>query len=737
MVLDPYSFCPGGRDKKVRFCCSDMLKEIEQIKQMLENNQTGACLAFIETLEKNHPDRACLTATKLFLYRAEGKIQETIQVAKNFYEKEPENPIALSEFAIALAVTNSNPKLTISVLIDGFEHSPQGIIHSTVLDAALNVGICLLYQGIAVPVIALCNQLKSFPNVKNSVSNLLARIYEMTELPLPLREITFDSNCPDQFPQKQEFMEAVKLISQMHWKKALAKLEALTQYDSDWYTIWYNVAVLRFWLLENLEGCEALKKYAALLDKHSKEAVPEKIVDVETLRILMTENALGDQIQVLHFTYKIDNANTVAETLLSNPLFSPIPVDSFKEESNNLPPPQNAFLLIDRPLPPHGTPVTINNVPLQLATILVFGKETDRDARIEVSEIWESDRLKVEHVFKETLGSLVSESLQTHVLYTISKSNTMIRPRFIVNMDMLNNESLDKDLLNREFSIFINRIEKEYFEQIFIDRWCKLPFGLFDGKTPNEIANDPAYRVRLLGVIQVLELMFENDLADEVSNLLRKKLGLPTNDTIITPAGSDKEIEEYLKKYAVWHWHRFEAEKLPAAFLIYAFQIVAMMKELRAARKFALELLNRPANTIPIPIRGLAFKILIIIEQNANRFDTALEWIEKAKQETGLDTSVFYLDEIQIRLTLGQLKEFNEAVNYLVTNYSQNENVMRTLQSLLHHFGILNPDGTPNDSLIKRMQNSQTDLSLEQTKIWTPDNMTPNTNPTKLWTPEG
>ena len=33
MALDSYSPCPGGRDKKIRFCCPDLLKEL-QSKQL-------------------------------------------------------------------------------------------------------------------------------------------------------------------------------------------------------------------------------------------------------------------------------------------------------------------------------------------------------------------------------------------------------------------------------------------------------------------------------------------------------------------------------------------------------------------------------------------------------------------------------------------------------------------------------------------------------------------------------
>ncbi|MDR2440149.1 MAG: hypothetical protein LBE12_12385 [Planctomycetaceae bacterium] len=720
MALDPYSLCPGGREKKIQFCCSDMIKEIEQIEQMFETKQYNACLELIESLEKNHPDRACLTVAKLSVYRAENKWQEALQLAKVFYEKEPENPIAASEYALALAMNGNNFRLAISVLIDGFEHSPQGITHSSLINSALRIGSCLLLQGLAVPAIAISHQLKRFPTVQNLANELLFRASSMVELPILLRDMVFDYSCPDQFPKKQEFMDAMELIDQMRWKKALAQLESLTQYDTAWPAIWRNIAVVRFWLLDNIQGCDALKKFTAL-----PNTPPEDAVDAEAIRIFMTENILGDQIQVLYFEYEINDANTVYEKLASNPIFFPITLDRSEKGTIKDVPPQNGFLLLDRPVSPPETPITLDNVSTQLAIILVFGKGTNQPARMIVTELCSSDRLKVEHLLKETLGDWVTKLSFTQVIHTVSKSKMMIQPRFVLSV---------------ESAADSKKLARDYFEHIFINRWCKLPFGLLDGKTPNEAALDPVYRIRLLGIIQVIEFWLEENDADEINDLLRKKLNLPTDKTIVIPPGSDEEMMATLENYPVWRWHRFEVEKLPTAFLIEGFKIVTTMQEHRAAQKFAQELLNRPINTIPFPVRELAFEILILIAQNINQYDTALEWIEKAKKEAALNNSpdaVFFLHEIPIRLVQGQIQKFQDIVNYLVTNYSQDEKIMTLLRNVFVQFGIMNSDGTPNNSIIQNvLQTTQTNLSPEINKIWTPESVTKDNNRTKLWIPE-
>ena len=56
-ALDPYSPCPCGTGKKIKFCCPDLIHELSEIQSMLEGGQRQACLDYIEWLEKKHPEQ--------------------------------------------------------------------------------------------------------------------------------------------------------------------------------------------------------------------------------------------------------------------------------------------------------------------------------------------------------------------------------------------------------------------------------------------------------------------------------------------------------------------------------------------------------------------------------------------------------------------------------------------------------------------------------------------------------
>ena len=66
-ALDPYSYCPCGSGKKLKFCCQDLAAEMQRIHEMLEGGQRAAALEYIESLEKKFPDRADLVTTKALL----------------------------------------------------------------------------------------------------------------------------------------------------------------------------------------------------------------------------------------------------------------------------------------------------------------------------------------------------------------------------------------------------------------------------------------------------------------------------------------------------------------------------------------------------------------------------------------------------------------------------------------------------------------------------------------------
>ena len=67
MAVDPYAPCPCGSGKKVKFCCSDLVGDIEKIHRMIEGDQPRAALRHAEQTLAKHPGRASVLDLKATL----------------------------------------------------------------------------------------------------------------------------------------------------------------------------------------------------------------------------------------------------------------------------------------------------------------------------------------------------------------------------------------------------------------------------------------------------------------------------------------------------------------------------------------------------------------------------------------------------------------------------------------------------------------------------------------------
>ncbi len=100
MPIDHYSPCPGGTGKKIKFCCADLLPELEKIDRMVEGEQYVACLDHVNLLDAKTPGRPCLLAWKLTLEQITGQRETAAATLASFIAQHPNNPIALAETAL-------------------------------------------------------------------------------------------------------------------------------------------------------------------------------------------------------------------------------------------------------------------------------------------------------------------------------------------------------------------------------------------------------------------------------------------------------------------------------------------------------------------------------------------------------------------------------------------------------------------------------------------------------------
>ena len=103
MPVDPYALCPCGSGKKLKFCCSDLVGEIEKIHRMIEGEQPRTALRHVEQTLATHPNRASLLDLKATLEMSLGELDAARQTVSQFVAAHGDSPTAHACEAILLA----------------------------------------------------------------------------------------------------------------------------------------------------------------------------------------------------------------------------------------------------------------------------------------------------------------------------------------------------------------------------------------------------------------------------------------------------------------------------------------------------------------------------------------------------------------------------------------------------------------------------------------------------------
>ncbi len=150
---------------------------------------------------------------------------------------------------------------------------------------------------------------------------------------------------------------------------------------------------------------EALRKYAAL------DVSPDDAVEAEALAQLFTKDEAAGQVDEVSLKYTVVNAETAQEKLAADRRLERIPFGSPRLDRTEQAAPRRCSLL-DRPVPASGKDITRDQIPDQLGQLLLFGKQTDREARLELltsPRIFPSGRKFCRSVRRRT-GAVASET---------------------------------------------------------------------------------------------------------------------------------------------------------------------------------------------------------------------------------------------------------------------------------------------------------------------------------------
>jgi tetratricopeptide (TPR) repeat protein len=689
MPIDPYSPCPGGTGKKIKFCCSELVGDLEQLERLTEGQQYAAALAEVEKLSQRYPGRACLMAHRTRLQLATKKFAEAAAGSMAFLEACPDNPVALGQAAVTEAVVGrmqeamalfdkARDKASENASDSAGEEVPQDLLRTaqTLVQAAAQTGHPGCAQGIVEWLID-----KSLGTEEER--QVLASIVGSAGVPPALRtKLSFEASPADS-PYRFEFESAIKAAAGWRLSKALAAFRSLNAVAGESPELFTNIAILCEMLARPYEASEAWLAVARL-----RSGTPDDAVEATGRAIAMETEADPDRSPGVKITSIFATLPTAAgETgggieLLEDKLrhdgrFDVSTFDRSAWVSRGAAPPHSVWRVYAPSAT--GTQPGSEHPDRLLASLMIFGRQTDREPET-VLQGFEPDVAEAKPVVEQLLGCTFAAAAETggRRLPTISPTAWLQNTQFRVNPAELSKEptaaggpSVVDRLLARQRQAVWDR---------FLAVWPETPLPELLGKTPRQAAaesgKEPARRVEAL--ISEGEAASRQPEVSAAWTAVRGIVGLPSP----APIRSAQPLEEV----PPLRWHRVVLDGLPIDQLRALFLTSLDAGFDPAAARAALAIVARP-DAEPQD-RWEAYGLL---EDRAATSLEKLEIIGKLRalaKELGANDGMLDVAELRVLLSRADEPGIMRLLNHLQREHARDQKVIAALAEVLGEAGV-------------------------------------------------
>jgi hypothetical protein len=718
MPLDPYRLCPGGTNKKIKFCGCDkeVLGDLNRIIDAIDGEQRAAALGHANRSLEAHGNRACLLTLKGTVQLQMQDFEGLAKTTETFLEKHPDNPVALGMSAIGAAVQRES-RLAITQTQRALQKA-DGKLPGIVYSAIGIVGRRLFESGDILAAMGHFLLQMGFSGQRDKQPiELLSAMYASNRIPLLLKRDLLLEISPSAGISPGEFNAALELAAVGRWAESCARFYNLAVKHPTEPALVKNMAILQGWLGDEQAAGQSWRKYAGL-DGVDLELAVESEALAQMLVFADTED---HQIDEVTHTYPVTDGDQVLERLLSEKHIAHMPVDLQQMATEESPPPKAAFWLLDRGLPTATEGLQFHEVPNVLGEMYVYGKQTDREARVEFVSVKTTDFEAKLQKLKDLLGEFGGRLEKEETTGQVSATSAALTWQW----------RLPDNITVEQRQQLIEQKRRD----VNLNVWPQTPLRELEGKRPAEVAADPAFRVRLLGAILLLDTAAEQSRAQFDYNELRAKLGLPLAEDL-DPASLD------VMQLSPVRLGRLPAEKLDDETLTQAFTRAFMYRTTRPLRRLGLEMVARES------LQGKVDKSQIyeLLGQVARDVDEALEFNALGRQTAeaaGESPAKWLLEELQLRLLKGESETAFQIMGRIQSNHLREPGVAEALVSLLQRLGLVNTDRRSGQAVPQAQpQGPALRAGAEPVapggKIWTPGSAAagpPGEKKPGLWVP--
>jgi hypothetical protein len=707
MVLDKNAYCPGGTNKKIKHCmCQDITGELDKILAALDGDQRVAALDRINRTLATKANRPCLLSLKISILLEMKDLQSLEDTVTTFVKVAPDNALAHT-YAALLEARKHRMREAIDELQTAVS-LVKDVIPGELSDGFLEVGVALADSGLYMAASAHLMAHVVLEGDNEEASHPFLSLLRADGVPLPFKQLLQFAPCPAGATWKMRFDAAQQDAVSLRWRKALEKFEKLNQDFPDQPAILQNIAQCRT-SLGLPRTADAWRAYANCPGVEFQQAV-----DAETLGDMLGAGADVATIPFVQWTINIQDANALNEKLLSSKQFQLFKGDLTQFRTGDAPPPKSVFLVLDRPQPESDAEPTVDTVPHVLTHVAVFGRETDRAARIEMSipkcEWMQQVRTALTQVGGELLTSDESEEIK----------DTVPRTQLMLNPLLLFPDSAPLPVRQR--------IHREAIQRNVQQQWADIPLASLNDKTPREVVGDPAYRIRLAAAVQMFEEVAETQRLVIDFRVLREQLGVAEPEPINSPTVRVQEI-------APSQFARVVPESLNDNGLLMLLDRAILCRARKATARLSEEVLRRPSLAGRVDLAA----VHVTLAELSQDTDEAIAHVQEAQKiavANKKSPALHLLRELPFRFIRGESEAATALLQRIQTHHLREPGVSEGLYNILVQFGIIRPDGQPS---VAPESPDTGEPTPAPSQLWTPDGPPPATDekkPSQLWVPD-
>jgi len=723
-LVDPYSPCPCGSDKKFKWCCQKVEAYAERGHRLEANGQHDLALAAYDEGLAKVPRNPWLLLRKTVLLIELQKLEEAKKCAATVLQSQPDHPGA-AVLLSRLVLATEGPIAAVAELQRALLHVRPDARNQLCKITAI-VASELAKSGYFPPALkhfelaialdgsvesALQSALASFKSTP-AVAPWLKDSYALEDVPAGLEG-----------PSREQFEQALGWARAGLWDSAAAAFELLSTDRAAAHAADHNLGLCRLWLGDDEAAIAALRRWIG------GEGPTTRAVDLEIVCQLIDESTDKDPIEQVQLTWPVRDRNALNQ-ILERDAAIVAGEKRYLDPEDDESPEVASFHWLDRPRIEARTGLGRQEIPLIQADILV-GPDTV------VLEANDDGRL---NGLIDRFATLAGRSMppahpRTKVIGQLDRTEQAMSWHWY----------LPPDLTEREK----RRLTREQIAHLITTAWPETPLRQLGGRSPVQAGRAGNCEVPLRAAVLILE--FSGDkLGDEVDwPRLRSRLSISPEPTI-DPETVDVDRMP-LGRLALIPVPRLDDDRL-VKFYLRAHEWGLVDLVLRAAH----EIVARPHLSSSSKLDERIVFADLAMESLAQHDRTgALEWVRRGRAAQDLarrpdDAAFWDMMEIQTRAAFDALDEWVPELAMVLERYRENEQASIMVTTRLIEMGLLrlvSPPDRPGEVMLDsrllqqvlsrygpKVTTSSGYLGVSATRgeIWTPQS---SAKGSAIWTP--